>query len=67
MSTEKKLAIIEFTEQMTSKPAELYRLIYNFIMENPRDTLDDFFENQPKAKPRIHKGPDDATCIACEG
>ena len=53
MSTEKKLAIIEFTEQMTSKPAELYRLIYNFIMENPRDTLDDFFENLPKAKPRI--------------
>ena len=21
----------------------------------------------PKAKPRIHKGPSDSTCVSCEG
>jgi len=21
----------------------------------------------PKPKPRIHKGPDDSTCVSCEG
>lgn len=67
MSTEKKLAILEFVEHMTDKPAKLYTLIHNFIMENPRNSLDDFFENKPTPTVRIHKSPDEVTCVACEG
>lgn len=67
MSENQKRVVLEFAESITSKPAGLYLLITKYIMENPRNSLDDFFENQPTPQVRVHKSPEDATCVACEG
>ena len=68
MPDERKRAILDFVEEMTSKPSELYLKIVNHVMENPRpSSLDDFLEEREIPEVRVHRSPEESTCTACEG